>query len=283
LRIGFAAIPFEKSLLPVTSKKSASLTMKRLMEVARYTHGLGISLYRIPANISPHESIEEIENARHEIRALGSLFKEYDIRTCFHVTYYCNINSPKKAVYEASLNELRCMALYDRYAGGGNHIELHAGGAYGSREESVKRLIDKTLSLDEEIFRMLRLENEEHSSKIGTIEELFYINGETGIPLVFDIAHYRINPIERKMPLREIVEKFLETWKGASTFPMLHYSTTPPDEGTHLPVDVCDFWSLIGLLEGLKFDIMLETKEKEKDVMRVKAGWKRYKAGNICR
>ena len=76
LRIGFAAIPLNKKLLPVTSKKSARETVLRLMNVADYVAGLGIDFYRIPANISPYESLEQIEEAKEEIRELGAMFRQ---------------------------------------------------------------------------------------------------------------------------------------------------------------------------------------------------------------
>lgn len=270
MRIGFAAIPYDKDLLPVTSKKSAGQTMDRLARVARYVHSIGIDFYRIPANISPHESIDSLEAAGDKAIMLGRLFRELDIRTCFHVTYYCILNSPKPAVLENAIKELRCLQLYDAYAGGGNHIELHAGGVYGDRKISMERFIKNVLSLDEPVFRMLRLENEEHAGKLGTVDELRYIHRETGIPLLFDIAHYRVNPLEQGLPPRDIVSSFLDTWKGASTFPVLHYSTIQGRDGTHLPVDPADFWSYIDQLSGLDFDVMLETKEKERDVLKVK-------------
>jgi UV DNA damage endonuclease len=174
-------------------------------------------------------------------------------------------------VIEKSIAELQCLCLYDRYAGGGNHIEIHTGGVYGDRTASIGRFIDRALALDDEIFKMLRLENEEHAGKAGTVEELEYINRETGIPLLFDVAHYRVNPMELKKPLRGIVELFLETWKGASTFPEMHYSTIQGTSGKHLPVDPADFWDYIEELHGLRFDVMLETKEKERDVLKVKS------------
>jgi UV DNA damage endonuclease len=261
----------------VTSKKSARETAQRLMRVADYVAGLGIDFYRIPANVSPYESMEQIEDARKVISELGSRFRKLDVRTCFHVTYYCILNSPNPVVVEKSIAELECLAAFDKYAGGGNHSELHAGGAYGDRKAAVRRFIDRALCLDDDIFRMLRLENEEHAGKIGTVGELERINRETGIPLLFDVAHYRVNPLETARPLRDVVEEFLATWQGASTFPVLHYSTTTATEGTHLPVDPVDFWQFVDLMKGLKFDVMLETKEKEKDVLKVKkyrqSGW----------
>lgn len=270
MRIGFAAIPLNKKLLPVTSRKSARETMLRLMNVADYVAGLGIDFYRIPANISPYESLEQIEEAKEVIRELGAMFRKYDIRTCFHVTYFCILNSPDSRVVDSSVKELECLAAFDRYAGGGNHIEIHAGGAYGDRGAAIRRFIDRALCLDDYVFRMLRLENEEHAGKIGTIDELKLINRETGIPLLFDLAHYRVNPIEQDLPLRGIVEEFLTTWHEATTYPVLHYSTTSLESGTHLPVDPAGFWEYVELLHGLGFDMMLETKEKEKDVIKVK-------------
>jgi UV DNA damage endonuclease len=270
VRIGFAAIPYDRKLLPVTSKKSAGETASRLMNVADYVGSLSIDFYRIPANVSPHEDISQIDDAREEIRALGARFRELDIRTCFHVTYFCILNSPSPIVVEKSIAELECLATFDRYAGGGNHCEVHAGGAYGDREAAIGRFIDRALSLDDRIFRMLRLENEEHAGKVGTVDELRRINRETGIPLLFDVAHYRVNPLEAARPPRGIVEEFLATWQEANTSPVLHYSTTTATEGTHLPVDPADFWQFVEKLRGLEFDVMLETKEKEKDVLKVK-------------
>ncbi len=270
MRIGFAAIPYEKKLLPVTSKKSARETMGRLTEVAKYVSRQGIDFYRIPANIAPYDSLESLEDAREEIQALGRLFRQLDIRTCFHATYYCIMNSPKPTVLENAIQELRCICLYDRLAGGGNHIELHAGGVYGDRMGAMERFIDNVLKLDESICKMLRLENEEHEGKLGTVDELWYIHRETGIPLLFDAAHYKVNPLEKNMPVRDIVESFIGTWKGATTFPELHYSTVKGGKGTHLPIDPGEFKDFIDRLRGLEFDVMLETKEKEKDVLKVK-------------
>jgi UV DNA damage endonuclease len=278
MRIGFAAIPYDKKLLPVTSTKSAGQTMERLMAVAKYVHRLGIDFYRIPANISPHESMESLGRARDDIIALGVLFKSFSIRTCFHATYYCILNSPKPEVLENSIKELQCMCFYDRLADGGNHIEIHAGGVYGDRQGSMDRLIDNVLKLDEPIIKMLRFENEEHPGKLGTIDELLHLNRETGIPLVFDVAHYRVNPLNKKMPVRELAEAFLDTWKGASTFPVVHFSTIRDNIGTHLPVDPHEFWIFVNELGGLKFDVMLETKEKERDVLKVKS----FKNGYLC-
>ncbi len=271
MRIGFAAIPYEKKLLPVTSKKSARETMERLTEVAKYVNRLGIDFYRIPANIAPYDSLESLEDARDEIKQLGSIFKRLGIRTCFHVTYYCIMNSPKPAVIEKAIEELQCIYLYDRLAGGGNHIELHAGGVYGDRAGAMERFINNVMKLDERIFKMLRLENEEHAGKLGTVDELWHINRETGIPLLFDAAHYKVNPLEKNMPVRDIVESFIGTWKGATTFPELHYSTVRGGIGTHLPIDTGEFMDFVNKLCGLEFDVMLETKEKEKDVLKVKA------------
>jgi UV DNA damage endonuclease len=271
LRIGFAAIPYNNMLLPVTSKKSASVTMERLARVAEYVHGLGIDFYRIPANISPYESLPSIEEAKNHIHDLGLMFRRFNIRTCFHATYYCILNTPRPEVLEKAITELRCLCLYDRYAGGGNHIEIHTGGAYGDRKASISRFIENVLKLDDDIFRMLRLENEEHEGKAGTVEELEHINHETGIPLLFDIAHYRVNPIEQKTEPRQIVERFLDTWHGSSTSPVLHYSTILGGSGKHLPVDPIDFWEYVEQLSGLTYDVMLETKEKERDVLKVKS------------
>ncbi len=274
MRIGFAAIPYDEKLLPVTSKKSARQTMERIAGVANYVHGLGIDFYRIPANVSPHDDLDSLEAARDEAVGLGRLFKQLDIRTCFHATYYCILNSPKPEVLETAVKELACMRRYDEYAGGGNHIEVHAGGVYGDRKRSLERFIHNALDLGEPVFKMLRLENEERAGKLGTVDELWHIHRETGIPLVFDVAHHRVNPLEQDLSAREIVPPFLETWKGASTFPVLHYSTVEGHKGTHLPVNPGEFWDYVDGLSGLEFDVMLETKEKERDVLRVKA-WRK--------
>lgn len=271
MRIGYAAIPHNKKLLPVTSKKSARETMLRLMNVANYTKGLGIDFYRIPANISPRENLDQIDEARNDIRELGRMFRQMDIRTCFHTTYFCILNTLVPGVLEKSVAELRCLSLYDSYAGGGNHIEIHAGGTYGNREAAIERFISRALGLDDEIFRMLRVENEEHAGKVGTVEDLDRINAETGIPLLFDVAHYRINPREKHEPIYEVMGRFLSTWREADTYPVLHYSTTLPDSGTHMPVDPADFMKVMEELRGLGFDVMLETKEKEKDVLKLKS------------
>ena len=265
----------------MTSKKSARESALRLMRVADYVGSLGIDFYRIPANVSPHEDLEQVDEAREVIRALGAIFRKLKVRTCFHATYFCILNSPDPRVVEKAIAELECLAAFDRHAGGGNHVELHAGGAYGDREAAIRRFVGRALELDDRIFRMLRLENEEHAGKIGTVGELERINRETGVPLLFDVAHYRLNPREAGEPIRGIVERFLSTWQGATTYPVLHYSTTSPASGAHLPVNPAEFWEYVRLLDGLGFDVMLETKEKEKDVIAVKQYFQSHKDTSV--
>jgi hypothetical protein len=45
-----------------------------------------------------------------------------------------------------------------------------------------------------------------------------------------------------------------------------------------LPVDPREFRSYVAELYGLEFDVMLETKEKERDVLKVKA----HKKDHMC-
>ncbi len=149
------------------------------------------------------------------------------------------------------------------------------------------RWIETYKLLSPAIRRRLVLENDDLRYSAA---DVLTIHDRTGVPLVFDHQHFwGFNP--EGLELRETVERFLATWpKGVR--PKIHFSSprtelrelkrkVPKNRKKKLvlqpPVwtghaDFCqpfEFISMMHLLDGLKFDVMIEAKSKDLALLRL--------------
>ena len=144
------------------------------------------------------------------------------------------------------------------------------------------------------IRRRLVLENDDLRY---TAADVLKIHQSTGVPLVFDHQHFWCHNPEQ-LEVRETVERFAVTWpKGVR--PKIHFSSPrtelrqlkrkgpksrrkqlvlqPPVWTGH--ADFCqpfEFISMMRLLKGLAFDVMIEAKSKDLALMRLRRDLQRY-------
>jgi UV DNA damage endonuclease len=269
-------------------------SLENVAQILRYAAELGIRMYRLSSNIAPYYTDltrpqfgGQLEEARSNLETVGALSRSLDIRLSMHPGQYTVLNSPSEGVYEAAVRELQYASDVLDYMGQppDNKVIVHIGGAYGDKPAAMRRWIERYPLLPERVRARLVIENDD---TIFNVAEALYLSGETGVPVVFDNLHHRVNPGPLAAPMseREAMERCLATWPRGQV-PKIHYSdqrtedvvvrikgkgtrTQKPSAGAHADyVDPTAFAHFLSAMHGLQFDVMFEAKAKELAVVRV--------------
>jgi len=285
IRIGYVAI---NTALPTSGKnfrlagfsESRMLAVARanilaLQDILRWNCLHNITLFRITSKLVPFAS--SVVNSgiwktalQDELRNTGRFIREYGMRVSMHPGQYTVLNTPVEAYLINTLRELEYHSdVLDLMELDNSHkIIIHGGGAYGEKEKSLMCLSDRIKGLKESIQKRVALENDE---KVFTAEDVLKTCYQTGVPGVFDVFHHDVLPSLSYSSLREVILLFKETWSGERQ--KIHYSDqqTGKIRGSHSQtIDIESFARFYKLIKGLELDVMLEVKDKQASVLKLK-------------
>lgn len=295
-RLGFAVKVLGRSGLPShdgrrwQSGPSVAVSIEALHRILNYLRDEEIRMYRITSDFVPYATHPEmpqfhrqIEEHAEELGRLGDHARKLDVRLSLHPSQYVVLNAADESIVQKSMADLESQArLLDAMRQGPEAVVvLHVGGVYGEREAALERFVRHWERLPEPARRRLVIENDETSYTVG---ECLWIHERTGIPVVFDHQHHRLNPGE--MGTVEAARAALGTW--GETTPKLHYSSPRLDgrevkRGKEVKIeapllrqhaDYIDPWTFADFLEqlsGLPFDVMLEAKAKDLALLKLRA------------
>ena len=274
------------------------VSLTYLDRIFDYLSEHGIRMYRISSDIAPYITHPEmpqfhgqIEECREELAKLGEKARAIGLRLSMHPAQYIVLNSPRERVAEASIRDFAYHAAFLDALGSGLEAKIvtHVGGVYGDRNAAAERFVERYLVLPDAVRRRLVLENDEVSWPAA---DVLAIHERTGVPLVFDNLHHQVNnPTGRDAA--ETMRAFIATWPEGQT-PKIHFSSqrttdrvlvrkdrlsgartatsAPPKPGQHADfVDAEEFIALVGSGGELAFDIMLEAKQKELALLRLRS------------
>jgi len=146
-------------------------------------------------------------------------------------------------------------------------VQVHVGGAYGDKKKSVERFIRRFSELEDCIQRRLVIENDD---RLYNLQDCLKISKRTGIPVLFDVFHDRINGTGETA--KEALQFASKTWsKKIDGVPMVDYSSQRiyASTGQHIQsIDIRDFQDFLVETFPLDFDVMLEIKDKEKSAIK---------------
>ena len=194
---------------------------------------------------------------------IGQIIKKNKIRISMHPDQFIVLNSKRKEVVKRSIKELYYHAevldlmKLDKTA----KIQLHAGGAYGNKKESLIRFADQYKKLDKKIKDRLVIENDD---RIFSFKDCLFLHEKTKVPLLFDVFHH--NVLNNKETMKNCLEKQRKTWEKKDGIPMVDYSSQKKRfrSGSHTEkIDIKDFKRFLKDSKPYDFDIMLEIKDKE--------------------
>lgn len=273
-----------------------------LKDIFDYLEKTGITMYRISSDLAPyltHPDLPQfhgqIKECSRQLKAVGEHARRLGLRLSFHPSQYIILNSPDEALVrksvwdvESQAQMLDCMELDNEAV-----VVIHVGGTYGDRRAGCERWLRTYESLPAHARRRLVLENDDLRYSAA---DVLWIHERCGVRLIFDYQHFWcFNP--EALELRPTVERFLGSWpRGAR--PKVHFST-PNTELREIerkngdgkkevryqepvwtghadftnPFEFCTF---MRTMEGLEFDVMLESKSKDLALLRLRRDLPKY-------
>jgi UV DNA damage endonuclease len=244
-----------------------------LLAILRFNVEHNILFFRITSDLVPFAShpvcdFDWLTHFGQDFKAIGLYIISNNIRISMHPGQFTILNNPDKGVLGASIKELEyhvkvldAMGL-DQSA----KIQLHVGGVYGNKEESIRRFIGRYNMLQDRIRRRLVIENDERSY---TARDCLKIHAQTQVPVLFDSLHHELNNTGENAG--EAFSLIVPTWRREDGKPMVDYSSS----GTYAnrlrhagSIDLQHFTQFVSQTRPFDCDIMLEIKDKEKSALK---------------
>ncbi len=304
MRLGFAVKVLGRAGLKSNdsrrwqSSPHLRVSIEYLHAIFDYCRDQSISMYRISSEIAPYvthpdlpQFHNQLEECREDLAALGEKARRYDLRLSMHPSQYIVLNSPVEKVYDASVRDFQYHAQFLDLMGLGPEavVVTHGGGVYGDKPSAIARFVERYNVLPAVVRSRLVLENDE---KNYTVPDIVSIHARTGIPLVLDNLHHAVNNPD-ELSYREAARACLTTWPDGVR-PKVHCSSprievrrvrrrnrktgevtdveVEPLASQHSDwIDPDQFVSFLQETTPFEFDVMLEAKQKDLALLRLRS------------
>ncbi len=245
-----------------------------LQKILEFNVENNILFFRIGSGLVPFASHEICEfnwqkHFKKKLLQIGKYIKKHEIRISMHPDQFVLINAKDPKIIEKSFQELKyhCDVLDLMGLDSTAKIQIHVGGAYGDKKTSMVRFVDNYKKLPNNIKKRLVIENDD---KLYNLKDCLSINKQTKIPILLDIFHHQcLNSGESTKSAIVFASK---TWKKKDGVLMVDYSNQRENarRGTHIEhIDLRQYKNFLKQSKDLKFDLMLEIKDKEKSALEV--------------
>ena len=253
---------------------TASNNLDCLRNMLRFNAERNILFFRITSDLIPFAShpvcrFDWLSHFRREFEEIGDYVNCHQIRISMHPGQFTILNTPDNSVLENSARELLYHARVLGAMGLDStaKIQLHVGGIYGDKQNSIFRFIERYRSLDQQIKKRLVIENDDRNYSLS---DCLRIHAETGMPVLFDVLHHELK--NSGEGLTDAFALVTSTWREEDGTPMVDYShqaTVGLNTRHAESIDVELFKRLLEQTRPFDYDVMLEIKDKEKSVLRV--------------
>jgi UV DNA damage endonuclease len=291
-RLGFVASVLSQDISTTRTCRLKNATLLRIRElisenltaldrVITFLERQHILLYRITSNLVPFAShpinpIEWWSEFAPQFGAIGGRVRALGVRVSTHPGQFTVLDSPNPAVVKASVSELEYHArLLDAFGVDLTaKIVLHIGGLYaGSEALAMNRFCAVASELPDSVRRRLVVENDD---RLFDAEEVLSVARRLNVPVVFDWLHHNANPC--RAPLVDVLPAIFATWKPEDGRPKVHLSSQALNgrPGAHADyIDVADALAFFNAAPPLPFDCMLEAKQKDRALLKLRAALRR--------
>ncbi|MDN4494105.1 UV DNA damage repair endonuclease UvsE [Ureibacillus aquaedulcis] len=262
------------SMLPKDERmeKLKSITAQNLHHTKRilyYNIAHEIELYRLSSSIVPLATHPEVmwdfyTPFKNEWKELGEIIQQFKMRVSFHPNQFTLFTSQKE---EVTMNAVKDMEYHYSMLKAMNAlhtglINIHIGGAYGDKSNSLIRFHQNLKQLPEEIKRHMTLENDD---KTYDVPETLVTCEKENIPMVLDYHHHMANKEEDDLHL--YLQRIFNTWNSTNVIPKVHISSPKSEQAYRSHADFVSLDFALPFLKMAKelnqdFDIMIEAKQK---------------------
>jgi UV DNA damage endonuclease len=259
--------------------------IRSLQDALDYCRDHSIRSFRVSSDLIPHlNSMHKLNilNDRNleKIQKQLSQIKTHDIVLSMHPGQHVNMGSPHPNVVENSLTDLK-EHFFVAEPLGCKEINIHVGGVYGNKPETVKRFIkNMRTQIPEDKLSDITIENDELNY---SVEEVVAIARELGIRATYDIHHQRC--YEMRYPGTKSEREYLElcrvTWEGYGyqrvhlSSPKFGYEDIAKNRPHHDFINIDDL--PVWLLEYPDVHLDIEAKAKELAIADLQQKLKRVK------
>lgn len=256
----------------------ALANVKDLKTIVKWNNEMGIKLFRLSSQIFPWSDeyiVEELEDGIEICEIMfevGQIAKEGGQRLTMHPGPYNCLASPTQKVVEKTIRELNFHSQQFNMMGYEpstyNKINIHVGGAYGDKEETLKRFCENFHLLNEDTKKRLVIENDDSPNEYSVKDLYEGIHKRIGIPITFDYFHHKFNT--GGLTEEEALKLAFTTWPSDVT-QCCHYSESRQkeklDESIRPQAHSDLIYEKINTY-GLNPDIVIEAKLKEQAIFK---------------
>jgi len=233
----------------------------------------GISVFRVTSELFPWASEYRLQDLPHfgGIKEILAAIGKRPVRISSHPGPF-NKLAGEGATLQNTIRDLEIHSeifdLMGLQTSAWNKINIHVGGAYGNKAETLKRFAQNVRLLSRNLQSRLTVENDDKPG-LFTVKDLEQVHERSGIPIVFDYFHHKLHPGSQTE--EEAFHTAYKTWKVKPTF---HYSSSRRDnENPEAKKEAHSDWVHETInTYGKDADIMLETKMKDLSLLRYRAG-----------
>ena len=246
-----------------------------LEKILKYNIKNNIHFYRLTSKFIPLSTLidfDYINKYKVSYQRIGNIINNSKMRVDTHPDQYCVLNSVNKNIVDNSIsilnyhkNMLCAMKIKNP------KVILHIGSSNFGKDKSITRFINNFNLLDDEIKKMLLIENDD---KIYNIIDTLNLCNKINVPMVLDYHHYMCNNNGEK--INDYIKQIFDTWNNEKIIPKIHFSSpknkTKKDIRSHH--DYINSDDFIDFIEKIKFinrdfDVMIEAKMKDEALFRL--------------
>jgi UV DNA damage endonuclease len=149
-------------------------------------------------------------------------------------------------------------------------INIHLGGSFGQKEESMDRWCSNFERIPENVKRRLTVENDDKANCYSVVD-LHRVHQRTGVPIVFDAHHHKF--CDGGLSERDALHLAASTWP-AGVRPCMHYSESAHTREGRDVSQTAHSNFVDGPVDphGLEIDCVIEAKAKELAVIQLVTG-----------
>lgn len=240
-----------------------------LLQILQWNVEQGIKVFRVSSDMLPWASEYPISSLPDftEIRSVLEACGKQPVRMSMHPGPFNKLAGSGTVL----TNTIRDLAIHgeimDLMGLPQTHwskINIHVGGAYGDKAETLKRFSQNFNLLPTSVQGRLSVENDDKPG-LYTVTDLLPVHEATNVPIVFDYFHYKLHP-----GIQTEEEAFLTAFDTWDVKPIFHYSSSRRDfEDPASKKEAHSDWVHQSINTfGKDIDIVLETKMKELSLLK---------------